>query len=415
MIQCQTHMGLSRKKGALVFFAVVCCVTTSWSQTSRPTPTTATPTPRGTDTWTPTSITNAPTERYVHTAVWTGSEMIVWGGAISPPLVFRNSGGRYNPNTDTWVATSITNAPAARDLHTAIWTRSEMIIWGGYDGTGNLLNTGARYDPSTDTWVAISTIGAPSGRYGHTVVWTGKEMIVWGGLSGGSFQNTGGRYNPSTDTWVPTTITKAPMRRIGHTAVWTGSEMIVWGGGNDLPLPYGVLNTGGRYNPSTDTWIPTPISDAPSARQDHTAVWANNEMIVWGGAAGGVTTNTGGRYDPFTRTWVPTTTTNAPTSRHKHRAVWTGSEMVIWGGNYYLGTLNTGSRYNPITDIWFAVTNTDAPTRREYFTTVWTGSEMIVWGGACCGFPATSVNTGGRYCAQPSARPTSSPTAGGLP
>ena len=32
------------------------------------------------DTWTPTSLTNAPDGRSNHTAVWTGSEMIVWGG-----------------------------------------------------------------------------------------------------------------------------------------------------------------------------------------------------------------------------------------------------------------------------------------------------------------------------------------------
>ena len=32
------------------------------------------------DTWTGTSIINSPTGRYLHTAVWTGSEMIIWGG-----------------------------------------------------------------------------------------------------------------------------------------------------------------------------------------------------------------------------------------------------------------------------------------------------------------------------------------------
>src|SRR5213076_577838 len=35
---------------------------------------------------------------------------------------------------DTWTATSTgTNAPAARELHTAVWTGSEMIVWGGTD------------------------------------------------------------------------------------------------------------------------------------------------------------------------------------------------------------------------------------------------------------------------------------------
>src|SRR5437867_7443955 len=32
---------------------------------------------------------------------------------------------------NTWTATSTTNAPAARDSHTAVWTGSEMIVWGG--------------------------------------------------------------------------------------------------------------------------------------------------------------------------------------------------------------------------------------------------------------------------------------------
>ena len=33
---------------------------------------------------------------------------------------------------DTWTATTTDNAPSARDGHTAVWTGSEMIVWGGY-------------------------------------------------------------------------------------------------------------------------------------------------------------------------------------------------------------------------------------------------------------------------------------------
>ena len=35
-----------------------------------------------------------------------------------------------------------------------------------------------------DTWTATSTTGAPSPRTGQTAVWTGSEMIVWGGETG---------------------------------------------------------------------------------------------------------------------------------------------------------------------------------------------------------------------------------------
>ena len=65
------------------------------------------------DTWTSTSTTNAPDARYYHTAVWTGSEMIVWGGSRSRSE-YLNSGGKYNPGTDSWTATSTTNAPDGR-------------------------------------------------------------------------------------------------------------------------------------------------------------------------------------------------------------------------------------------------------------------------------------------------------------
>ena len=47
------------------------------------------------DTWTPTP--GPPDPRYRHTAVWTGNEMIVWGG-YNFNLGDLNTGGRYNPS-----------------------------------------------------------------------------------------------------------------------------------------------------------------------------------------------------------------------------------------------------------------------------------------------------------------------------
>src|SRR5205814_5361046 len=158
---------------------------------------------------------------------------------------------------DTWTATSTTSAPAGRYLHTAVWTGTEMIVWGGVNGS-SVLNTGGRYNPGTDSWTATSTISAPAARYRHTAVWTGSEMIVWGGFNGSSDLNTGGRYNPGTDSWTATSTTSAPAGREFHTAVWTGSEMIDWGG-----LGTGAyLNTGGRYCAQSGAPSPTPTATA---------------------------------------------------------------------------------------------------------------------------------------------------------
>ena len=122
--------------------------------------------------------------------------MVVWGGWNgTSPL---NNGGRYDPATNNWTDTSAINAAVARFRHTAVWAGNEMIIWGGTDTiNGTYFNTGGRYNPSTDNWVATTTTGAPDGRQLHTGLWIGTEMIVWGGQgSGNSNLNTGGRYSP---------------------------------------------------------------------------------------------------------------------------------------------------------------------------------------------------------------------------
>ena len=95
-----------------------------------------------------------------------------------------NTGGRYNVAGNSWTAVTTTGAPSARYNHTGVWTGSEMIVWGGL-GRANL-NTGGRYNPANDGWTAVTTTGAPAARNGHTAVWTGGEMIVWGGFGNGS-------------------------------------------------------------------------------------------------------------------------------------------------------------------------------------------------------------------------------------
>ena len=336
------------------------------------------------DSWTRTA--GPPDSRGGATVVWTGSEMIVWGGSLyisGNNFKYFGDGGRYNPSTDSWVPTTATGAPSSRGDHTSVWTGSEMIVWGGYKD-GAALNDGARYNPSTDSWVATATSGSPAGRAGHTAAWTGTVMIVWGGNGTSPYLNDGGSYNPSTNSWTPTTTSGSPAGRASHTAVWTGTEMIVWGGASAT----NYLNDGGRYNPSTDSWVPTTTSGAPAGRTYDTAVWTGTEMIVWGGTNNNsIRLGDGGRYNPGTNSWIPTPTSGAPTPRYFHTAVWTGSEMIVWGG-YTGGANNDGGRYNPSTNSWLPTATGGAPGGRSGHVAVWTGTEMIVWG------PSSD---GGRY------------------
>src|SRR5262249_25758471 len=152
-------------------------------------------------------------------------------------------------------------------------TGSEMILWGGTSGITNL-SSGGRYNPITDSWTATSSTNGPSGRHNHTAVWTDREMIVWSGANNAGTLNTGGRYNPDTDGWTGTTTTRAPAGREGHAAVWTGNEMIVWGG---VGTSNNYFDTGGRYCATA------PHSITLSGLKDKKS-GINTVRLTWSGA-----------------------------------------------------------------------------------------------------------------------------------
>jgi len=114
-----------------------------------------------------------------------------------------------------------------------------MIVWGGKNV--DAVDTGARYDPVEDIWVATSTDGTPGIRFAHTAIWTGSQMIVWGGTNAPAVTVGGGGYDPIEDLWTPATEVDGPGVRVGHSAIWTGERMLVWDGTEDA--------TGGSYDP----------------------------------------------------------------------------------------------------------------------------------------------------------------------
>ena len=347
-----------------------------------------------TDAWTPTAVTNSTASpRFGHTTMWTGTEMIVWGGVGS--LGMTSTGARFDLNnvgTDPWSSTTTTAAPLSRTDHTAIWTGTTMIVWGGDTVSLGLTNTGGRYIPSAagGSWMATGNTSGLLGRRLHTAVWTGapnSETIIWGGLTDIGVVRDGARYRPATNSWVAITLSGAPTARFDHTAVWTGSEMIIWGG--DPGGGLGFTNSGGRYRLASGDWRSVSNLNAPTARTSHTAIWTGTEMIIWGGDDGFGARLDGARYNPATDTW--TSMQNAPIARNGHKAIWTGTEMIVWGGEV---SDNSGAAYNSAHDSWRSITIVGAPSGRTGHSAVWTGSEMIVWGGSD---NAGATSTGGRY------------------
>lgn len=343
--------------------------------------------------WVNGSATGVPTARSSHSAVWNGQQLLVWGGDLGGGNAYSAGGAAYNPTTDQWQAIATFQAPTARASHTAVWTGTEMVIWGG-SGTAGVSTDHARYNLTAGTWAGVSANNAPAKRSGHVAVWTGGRMIVFGGLNSTGLlglSDSGGAYDPVADAWTALPSAGLPEPRRFATAVWTGTEMIVWGGMGDSV----ELATGGRLtcdaNGLPTSWTAMSTVGAPSARTGHSAIWTGSKLIIWGGQSGGVNLGDGAIYDPAANTWAALPATGAPSSRSYHVAVWSGSEMLLFSGEDGSGTLPTGSAYDPLRNRWRTLDTSTGALSRSRSTAIWSGTQLVMFGGISAGSPVANL------------------------
>ena len=310
------------------------------------------------DSWRAMSTANAPTARQFPAGVWTGRELVIWGGhkTTNPPNSL-NTGACYDPSTDEWHPTSTAGAPAKRGDHTMVWTGSKVIVWGGYDFDGaDYLGSGGCYDPGTDSWTSVAALNSPLKRSRHTAIWTGSKMIIWGGgyLTSSlnwSHRAAYGIYDPVADQWSTGVTAGEPAARSDHSAVWTGSQMIIWGGWNGNTFEEKRLRSGGCLDFTGGMWTDVPMDDAPSSRAGHCSAWTGREMIVWGGSISG-STQSGGRFSPSTVAWSVMPIDDAPSGGNRGACAWTGEAFYILYDRLSRACENGPYRLDGIPDDW---------------------------------------------------------------
>jgi len=210
--------------------------------------------------------------------------------------------------------------PSVRWGGTSVWTGSELIHWGGTQGIDPPHSAdGVIFDARSLEWRHLAP-GPLSARSWAVGVWTGGDVIIWGGATGSWPAEEpvadGAAFDPATESWR--SIARAPFALVGPEAVWTGTEMLVVGSeGRAL-----------SYDPAADTWRLLP--DAPVELSELDAVWTGREMIAFGAAvgAGGQSQppTIGAAFDPSENRWR--TIESPALSPYAVAATWAGTEMV---------------------------------------------------------------------------------------
>ena len=128
--------------------------------------------------------------------VWTGTELIVWGGIADDPS---QEGAAFDPAAGTW--RQIAPPPDGVRPGMVLWTGTEMLVWS--DGTPDTAS--AAYDPVNDTWRLIAD--PPDGIRPGAPLWIGDTAVL---LRDPDADNDGYvdsrssssfAYDPATDEW----------------------------------------------------------------------------------------------------------------------------------------------------------------------------------------------------------------------
>jgi hypothetical protein len=272
---------------------------------------------------------------------------------------------------------------APRGEYAAVWTGKQMIVWGGY-GSAPQYGDGAAYDPSTRTWTKIAA-GPLAARGGAVTVWTGKEMLIFGGVSSSRTYSDGAAYDPATNTWrklAPTPGSLGQLTDSGSYAVWTGRVMVAWGffGSRGSGAHGDGSLAAATYNPAANSWTTGTVAPA-QAPLFGDAFWTGKEMIVWGSSSFGLGGHLEGfAYDPATRRWSalpPSPLVQA--GRASMLAAWTGRYLVVGGGDSPAGLQKDAAAYDPATGSWLRLP--DAPVGFEGNGTGYTETPPDIWTG----------------------------------
>lgn len=341
--------------------------------------------------------------RYLHSAVWDGREMIVFGGSVEGAP----EAAAFDPESGKWSHVP-TSGLAPRVRHVGVWTGNAMLIFGGEspdalsgnETTATPFDDGATFNPCSATWTPIAR--APfTWRRGSSAVWssTTNELIVYAGLApaDGRPTNDGWAYAPSSRRWRKIADSRLPPTS-RQSAVWAGSSMIVFGGFRDDGTAPGIA---AAYDPLADRWTSFDAPAwAPRGEDGVATGTALGNATFWGGRTSktivdgtgrGYFATNGATFDPSTANWtaIPAPPPDVLSERTNAMVWWANDRLFVFGGHVdrdvydpVSHTAQDGAFFDVAARKWTRIERPLAYVMREGASVVWTGRETILIGGA---------------------------------
>eukprot|EP00808_Paulinella_micropora_P027505 g7254.t1 len=258
----------------------------------------------------------------------------------------------YDVRNNTWSQPLVAGrAPIDRYSHTCVAVGSQLVFWGGYSMTEHWLNDlhfldtdfqqsfkppiGTTQDGDSGEmllWYQSVAKGvAPCPRAAHSATVVGKKVFFFAGNDGKHLFNDLHILDTETMEWIRPNMTGTiPAPRAGHTASLVGSKIVVFGGGTQM----GPVNDLHILDTVTMQWErPDQHGSPPSPRAGHSCITVfKTHILVFGGGFLDKAFNDLHLYDVETSTWSRPNDTRPPTPRAGHSCTSCGDRLFLFGG-----------------------------------------------------------------------------------
>lgn len=341
------------------------------------------------------------------TSVWTGRDVLIWGGMQGNTLFA--DGALYDPAARTWQKLPPSPlSPRIGALATSV--DGMVIIWGGENN--RQLVDGASYDLRTGTWHLLpappddqrAPFGQPGG--GAQLVTVGQRALLIRGP-----QNQTGRtlqvaaYDPARDTWQALPSFTAPTDHyvqqvqalaVGSVAfVWTPWAHTVPDGPNGTATSSGI--DAEALNTATGGWRAVPVRPDQDAGQPQ---WTGHDILLpqaghWCGYCAGPVPLYARAVLIDPATGQRTTTPPDRASAYGAATFWTGAAVLAVNMGTEVGGpngphLGDTAAWDPATGRWLTLPRAPTGSPGWQGVSIWTGTRLIVWGGTGLEFAPSS-------------------------
>lgn len=308
--------------------------------------------------------------RFGHSVVWSGTEMIVWGGNTASDVhSMFDDGAAFDPASGLW--RPIADSPVfGMTSHFAAWTGDEMVIVGKAGA--------AAYDPTSDSWRVLPDPPMQIHQIGDfpsvtKYAWSGRYVYAW---------NPGSRLNPDSESMARLDSATGSWEEMEPPGLVADPAKLL--ARDDRLLAFGTRWPGGVPDPNDSytlfsfelvngEWEQLPpidfVTDMNANVADPgSATFTGDDVIVWGD--GGLDSGDARILHPD-HTWsaVPHPPIDANLLHPEPIALSDGRVLALSEGG-------RAAIWEPSAGDWTQLATIPVTSGRE---AVWTGSEIITW------------------------------------